>query len=73
MSVAGVAMRTTPRWDVASRGTSQGLWVGVTAPCGLGRAWGCLWPSLPAGHMLAVQTWMSVAWAWRGATCERRA
>lgn len=68
MSVAGVATKTTPLWDGAYKGTSLDPWVGETAPCGWERAWGCLWPSLPAGLMPAVQMWMNVAWAWQGVT-----
>lgn len=50
----------------AYKGISLDPWVGGTALCGWERAWGCLWLSLPAGLMPAVQMWMNVAWAWQG-------
>lgn len=50
----------------AYKGTSLDRWVGETAPCGWEKAWDCLWLSLPAGLMPAVQMWMNAAWAWRG-------
>lgn len=71
--MVGVAMKTTPLWDGAYRGTSPDPWVGGTAPCGWERAWGCLWLFLPAGLMPAVQMWMNVAWVWRGVTHGQRA